>query len=106
MVCIGVRLSTVLLLIYFVFSSIALVWAIIEISVLNAHSDRLAFMSGLIMFVLGTWKGMLVATLNRKMIRWGPKPEPTSGNSTPRLHRPIFVRSAPPVLGDSCGDIL
>ena len=96
-----------LLLIYFVFSLIALVWAIAEISVLGAGSDRLAFMSGLVMFVLGTWKGMLVATLNRKLLKWGPSVKPNSANSTPRLNRPIVIRSAPPVLGESSnGDII
>lgn len=101
--CGRIRLSTVLVLIYFVFSTIALTWAVVEISLLNPNSDRLAFMSGLVMFVLGTWKGMLVSSLNRKFLGGcGPSERrPTSGASTPRLARPCIIRSAPPALGES-----
>lgn len=103
--CGRVRLSTVLVVIYFVFSTIALVWAVLEISFLGADSDRLAFMSGLVMFVLGTWKGMLVSSLNRKFLGGcGSSARKGGGGSnpgTPRLVRPCIIRSAPPALGES-----
>lgn len=60
-----IHLSAIILLIYFFFSAIALLWGVVQMSLNNNSNADNTFYSGLIMFVLGTWKGMTISSLQQ-----------------------------------------
>lgn len=62
------RLSGFIFFTYMIFSSAALVWGLIQISKDRKTLQTLtSFYTGLVMFILGTWKGMMVSSLQHHL---------------------------------------
>jgi len=83
-----IHLGAVVLGIYFLFSLIGLIWGIVRLSTATHNSDMNAFYSGLVMFILGTWKGMTISMLHQLL--------GTCNNNIPREDEQEHPGGTPP----------
>lgn len=93
-----IHLGVVVLGIYFIFSLVALIWGIVRLSTSNHNDDMNAFYTGLVMFILGTWKGMTISMLHQLLGSCKPLPStpPDDGDEeTPPPIPPAPVNSSP-----------
>lgn len=93
-----VHLGVVVLGIYFIFSLVALIWGLVRLSTSRHNDDMNAFYTGLVMFILGTWKGMTISMLHQLLGTCKPLPpmdEDKNDEETPPAIPPSPVNSSP-----------
>lgn len=78
-----VHLGVVVLGIYFIFSLVALIWGFVRLTTSRHNDDMNAFYTGLVMFILGTWKGMTISMLHQLLGTCKPLPPVDEDEETP-----------------------